>query len=320
LPAFITNASKSRRARNFRVDKIRELLGDERKPAIDTWLAALRRLMRRRAALAASAKIQSGLIGPRAANPEALTDAATIKVGFEDVTAAHDSFAAALSEYDPLEKAVSTALRSIVDAESKTAGWQELIDLSRDQANLRAALTDQGAREQLAKEIKQALKQIDAGNEKVLDKKFEELSGGVQKWWDLLRPDELSFFSGVIPRPGARRTIDFKAGLSVDADRSSPKVRDVIAVFSMSQLHCLGLSLFLARAIKEGAGFSRLSRCTRPCTPRDTHRGMAKCNGGCRRDHRGGDGLDTHDTCWPAPSGQGIAAGLTSSGLLSSQI
>jgi hypothetical protein len=77
----------------------------------------------------------------------------------------------------------------------------------------------------------------------------------VQTWWDLLRPEELSFFSGVIPRPGARRTIDFKAGLSANADRSSPKLRDVIAVFSQSQLHCLGLSLFLARAVKEGAGF-----------------------------------------------------------------
>jgi hypothetical protein len=77
------------------------------------------------------------------------------------------------------------------------------------------ALIDHSARAELAKEIKQALKQIDLGNEKVLDKKFEELSDGVQKWWDLLRPDELSFFSGVIPRPGARRTIDFKAGLSL---------------------------------------------------------------------------------------------------------
>ena len=33
------------------------------------------------------------------------------------------------------------------------------------------------------------------------------------------------------------------------------KLRDVIAVFSQSQLHCLGLSLFLARAVHENAGF-----------------------------------------------------------------
>ena len=47
LPAFITNPSKSRRVRNFRVDKIRELLGDERKAGIDAWLPVLRRLMRK---------------------------------------------------------------------------------------------------------------------------------------------------------------------------------------------------------------------------------------------------------------------------------
>jgi len=43
--------------------------------------------------------------------------------------------------------------------------------------------------------------------------------------------------------------------LSVNPDRSAPKVRDVIAVFSQSQLHCLGLALFLARAEHEGLGF-----------------------------------------------------------------
>jgi hypothetical protein len=197
----------------------------------------------------------SALIEPCAANPGTLTDSGPIQVGFEDLTAAHDLFAAALKEYDPLEKAVSAALKAVVDAESKTGGWQELIDLARDQANLRIALIDQSAREQLAKEIKQALKQIDTGNEKVLDKKFEELSDGVQAWWDLLRPHDPSFFSGVMPRPNARRTIDFKAGLSLTSDRSNPKVRDVIAVFSQSQLHCLGLSLFLARTAKEGVGF-----------------------------------------------------------------
>jgi hypothetical protein len=218
-------------------------------------VTALRRLMRGSAGLAASVNTLAMLIGPCAANPEALTDANPIKTGFANVVAAHNLFVKALKEYDPLEKAVGNVLKAIVDAESKTAGWQELIDLARDQANLRSALIDQSAHEKLAKEIKQALKQIDTGNENVLDKKFEDLSEGVQKWWDLLRPEELSFFSGIIPRPGARRTIDFKAGLSANADRSNPKLRDVVAVFSMSQLHCLGLSLFLARAAKESVGF-----------------------------------------------------------------
>ena len=51
------------------------------------------------------------------------------------------------------------------------------------------------------------------------------------------------------------RTIDFKAGLAPDLNRSGSIVRDVVAVFSQSQLHCLGLALFLARAQHEGLGF-----------------------------------------------------------------
>ena len=100
-----------------------------------------------------------------------------------------------------------------------------------------------------------ALRQIDNGNEKVLNDKFRDLSDGIQHWWDLLRPSEPTFFSAVKPRKGARRTVDFKAGLSLHADRAAPKVRDVIAVFSQSQLHCLGLALFIARALHERAGF-----------------------------------------------------------------
>jgi hypothetical protein len=56
-------------------------------------------------------------------------------------------------------------------------------------------------------------------------------------------------------RPGAKRTIDFKAALATAEDRISVKIRDVIAIFSQSQLHCLGLSLFLARAVHEQTGF-----------------------------------------------------------------
>jgi hypothetical protein len=89
----------------------------------------------------------------------------------------------------------------------------------------------------------------------VLDDKFSEYSDLIQAWWERLRPDEPTFFSAVRPRKGSKRTIDFKAGLSPNPDRSAPKVRDVIAVFSQSQLHCLGLALFLARAQHESLGF-----------------------------------------------------------------
>ena len=102
---------------------------------------------------------------------------------------------------------------------------------------------------------RRTLKQIDKAKEAVFDDKFAEYSDVIQTWWERLRPDEPTFFSAVQPRKGAKRTIDFKAGLSANPDRSSPKMRDVIAIFSQSQLHCLGLALFLARAQHEGSGF-----------------------------------------------------------------
>lgn len=255
LPLLITHPSRARRARGIRVARIYALLGADAKPQVELWLSRLRRLVRARTRLVWAAKRLAGLIEDAVEKPESLEDPALIQYGFAALAEARDAFAAELVPYDLAEKAVSDGLREVVDAQSETTGWQELIDLAGHRANLRAALVDRSAHEQAAKELAQALKQVDKGNETVLEEKFGDLSDGVQTWWDLLRPDELSFFSGVRPRPGARRTIDFKAALSANADRSEPKLRDVIAVFSQSQLHCLGLALFLARAVKEKSGF-----------------------------------------------------------------
>ena len=106
------------------------------------------------------------------------------------------------------------------------------------------------------KAVQAALKEIDAANGMVADEKFDELSRGIKDWWERLRPGEPSFFEAVKRRgTKTRRTIDLKVGLSAHTDRTDPKMRDAIAVFSQSQLHCLGLSLFLARVVEEGAGF-----------------------------------------------------------------
>jgi len=90
----------------------------------------------------------------------------------------------------------------------------------------------------------------------VQDEKFGELSNDVRIWWERLRPDEPAFFDAVQRRGSkTRRNIDLKVGLAATQDRSDAKFRDAIAVFSQSQLHCLGLSLFLARSVQEKAGF-----------------------------------------------------------------
>jgi len=255
LPVFIINPSKSRRKREFRMTKIHALLGDDAKTVIAEWIVGLRLSTRTRTKALPNIRALHSLTEGYANDLEKLTDPATIKNAFAELIGPIKNFQDAVSSYGPLAKVVSDGLKVVVDAESATTGWEELIDLAKDPAALRSQIIEQSAHDAMQKELTQALKQIDKGNELVLNQKFTDLSGAIETWWDLLRPDELSFFSAVKPRPGARRTIDFKAGLSAAQDRSDPKLRDVIAVFSQSQLHCLGLALFLARSTQEGTGF-----------------------------------------------------------------
>ena len=254
-PRFLAMRSGERRQKRFRVERIRALLGPDAAAAIDPWLKALRNLARARAAFDATAKALPAKIAGYVENPNTLDDPQPLKIRFDEAATAYSAFAALLKPYADAEKVLVERLTAVIDAASETVGWQELIDVAGDQDALRTSLIERHARAALQKELTAALRQIDKGNEEVLDDKFGDLSDGIQHWWDLLRPGEPTFFSDVRPRKGARRTVDFKAGLSLHDDRSAPKVRDVIAVFSQSQLHCLGLALFIARALHEGAGF-----------------------------------------------------------------
>lgn len=255
LPQFISTPSKFRRENGFRIARICTILGANSTEIIATWLATLRRLARARTKIVNATRMLRSEIQRHVSEPDTITDPEGLEDRYRAVLSAYNIFSADLIAYVPAEEAVSVSLKTVIDTASETTGWQELIDLTRNQENLWKALIDQTILVAMQGELAQTLKQIDKGIEAVLDEKFQELSDDVQMWWDLLRPEETSFFSGVKPRPGARRTIDFKAGLSVKADRSDPKLRDVIAVFSQSQLHCLGLALFIARASHEGSGF-----------------------------------------------------------------
>lgn len=254
-PRFLSINSSERRQEGFRVERIRTLLEPDASAVIDAWLKALRNLARARATIDATASALTAEVEGYAEKPDTLRDPRPLRTSFGNAATAYSEFAIQLELYAHAETALLERLTAVIDAASDTSGWQELIDLAGDQGALRASLIERQARADMQGELNAALRQIDKGNEKVLEDKFADLSDGIQHWWDLLRPDEPTFFSAVRPRKGARRTVDFKAGLSLDADRAAPKLRDVIAVFSQSQLHCLGLALFIARALHEGAGF-----------------------------------------------------------------
>ena len=254
-PRVLATIPGDRRQKGFRVERIRALLGPDAAAAIDPWLKALRDLARARVAIDATAKALAAAIAGNLENPDTLDDLQPLKTCFGEAATAYSRFVALLRPYADAEKSLLGQLTAVIDAASDTAGWQDLIDVAGDQDALRTSLIERHARAALQEELTAALRQIDKGNERVLHDRFGDLSDGIHRWWDLLRPGEPTFFSSVRLRKGARRTVDFKAGLSLHADRSAPKVRDVIAVFSQSQLHCLGLALFIARALNEGTDF-----------------------------------------------------------------
>jgi hypothetical protein len=220
---------------------------------VDDWLKLLRPLARGHHRAAACATGLSATLD--ALDMAALAGTQALKEGFEACTAATAEASAAFDAYAPADRALRNHLKAVIDTASNIKGWQEFLDLAAVLTTLRGTLVERAALTALGKEFAEAIEAIRTGNEKVGDEKFATLSKDIEGWWSLLRPDEPTFFSAVKPRPGSKRTVDFKAGLAESENRKIAKIRDVIAIFSQSQLHCLGLALFLARAIREGATF-----------------------------------------------------------------
>lgn len=257
MPQYSKVVAAERRKTGFTIARIRHLLGDRAQEFLAPWLSRFRSLARTGMALVHRALTALALVDEQSSDVAKL-DPESIRAAFAELATLRASFASALDAYKVPSQTLSAALNEILDAQSATTGWQDFLEIAREPDELRKALIERQARTTVAKELDTALKQIDRAKEQVLDDKFSDYSGLIQEWWERLRPDEPTFFSAVQPRKGAKRTIDFKAGLSPNPDRSAPKVRDVIAVFSQSQLHCLGLALFLARAQHEGLGFMLL--------------------------------------------------------------
>jgi hypothetical protein len=254
LPKFAQLLASNRRAEGFTIRRIQELATDA--ASVLVWTKAARSLMRASRVLTRSTALaRSEISGALNAIGQWATSTELV-ARLEHVLTAQSVFEVAQQAYAAPIEALSEPLKAAVDQGTHTKGWEALIAVARDTAKLWSALLLDRAHALKVKNLENALKDIDVGNGKVADEKFDDLSDEVKLWWERLRPDEPAFFNAV-QRRGAktRRTIDLKVGLSAKDDRSDPKFRDAIAVFSQSQLHCLGLSLFLARAIEEKTGF-----------------------------------------------------------------
>lgn len=246
---------QERVAQGFRIARMRAVLGAPGDELIKAWLRAYRQLVRSCRSLAGVSTVLAEEVTSTHRELSRLNNIARLEQLAKDLSNIAAAVDSALVAYAAPAKQLGEALTSVLDANAATGGWQEFLDLAEEQASLRADLVGRQARLNVRRELAAALRQIDTAKDKVLDDKFGELSTAVVEWWNLLRPEEMTYFSAVRSRPGAKRTIDLKAGLATDETRSGAKLRDAIAVFSQSQIHCLGLALFLARAEHEGSAF-----------------------------------------------------------------
>lgn len=254
LPKFMREKPRIRRGKGFTLARIHALVNDE--ALVKNWVAPTRYMARVAASLSKSITTARAYISNMKDELDSWNDAPTLINVLDTLLARQSTYEHSNDVYGQAVQALATPLKMAVDQSTKTVGWEELVKLVRDPAGLWNALLQMAAYEQKIKNLEKAIKEIDIGNGKVADEKFTDMSAAVKQWWDYLRPEESSFFDAVQRRSNkTRRTIDIKVGLSVSDDRSNPKFRDAIAVFSQSQLHCLGLSMFLARAVQEKTGF-----------------------------------------------------------------
>lgn len=253
LPAFIREGSTARRNAGFTVEKMVSLLGEDTPELVAPFLRALRPFLRAHRAVQAQTKHVKSILSDLLTAPSNLESTAMLREQLRSLGDSIASWSDADTSYADRVTRLYDALKTAVDVQGVPVGWQEFVELSRDLPALREAVVERTVRKRAQNELESALRQIDNGIEAVLDKKFALLTEAVNEWWSLLRGGESTFFSAVERR--GRQTIDIKGGLSQHEDQTDPKIRDVIAIFSDSQLHCLGLALFLARAQHYGTSF-----------------------------------------------------------------
>jgi len=253
-PKFMRETGNVRRAAGFRIGGIGKLVPDA--PTVKVWFGTACRVWKGAHGLAQKIQAARAELQAALAKADEWNHAAELKESLNGILSAQTYLEDFLKAYAAPATALGRPLKAAVDESTGTKGWDALVSISQNLDGLWKALKETAVYTAMRKDLEKALIEIDAGNGKVQDEKFGELSKEVRLWWERLRPDEPTFFDGVQRRSSkARRTIDLKVSLSAKEDRSDPKIRDAIAVFSQSQLHCLGLSLFLARAVQEGTGF-----------------------------------------------------------------
>lgn len=254
LPTFLSWSRAERVRRGFRTTKLAPLLEEADRPLLKPWFRATVALMRERRKLAKVVDAARTAFARLQADLSLVPGDASLRPAIDALTVAKASASLVGPIYGSAAEPLAAPLKSAIDVKSDTTGWAQLAELGRHPSELREAFVERQAYAAVKKEFTAAGKLVDSAKEAVLEDKFKDVASDVATWWELFRPGEAAFFSGLGLRKGAQRNIDFKAGLASASDRKDVKVRDAISVFSTSQVVCLGLSTFFAR-VATGGGF-----------------------------------------------------------------
>ena len=143
-------------------------------------------------------------------------------------------------------KIIHDAVQPALDAQTKSSGLQEFLEVINLRDALTSALLSEARRALVVKRLRAAEKKLQAASMRVLDRRFQAMSAEICRWWDSIRPEELVGFAGVKRRAGGALFVDLTAELRSDV-AALPVERNALGVYSDSQLNALGLSTFLAR-------------------------------------------------------------------------
>lgn len=248
LPKFLSMASDERKAKGFSVSSIQSFVADPE--AVKNWLFSLRAFARAEMRFKRSATALRIAIDNIEVNNLGKLNLDNLQNSLSDYEATLTSLKTFEEQYKSKAQFIHERIQAKVSEKTKTVGWSHLIGLAKSITEARDHVSQYYAFNQKLKVFSDTLADIDRAKSMILETKFEALSADIKKWWNLLRPEERSYFEHIKPRSvAAKRNIDFKVGLVSGTPGSTAVVRDAVAVFSQSQISCLGLASFLAKKI-----------------------------------------------------------------------
>nr|MBP9113120.1 AAA family ATPase [Polyangiaceae bacterium] len=194
-PEIIQMTVATRRNAGATVTSMRNLVSD--KALVSDWLADLKALWRIwRAQEKGAAGVREELAAV-AVDPQTWSRTAELLKSLGEFVVKQRGFAAALASLEGPSRRIEAEIKRQIDVSTQVAGWEALTRMGKDIEGVERALTQSRKYDAELKAMDKAIADVEKGIGIVVDQKFADLSDGVRKWWDLLRPEEATYFDTI---------------------------------------------------------------------------------------------------------------------------